>query len=582
MSWIKDIVSPNERKWEEFYRNRWQYDKVVRSTHGVNCTGGCSWCIYVKNGIVTWELQALDYPAIENALPSYEPRGCQRGISFSWYIYSPLRIKYPYIRGVLIDLWKEAKSQFNDDPVAAWESIVSDENKRKKYQQARGSCGLRRISWEEILEIISASVIYTIKKWGSDRVIGFSPIPAMSMLSYAAGARFLQLIGGVCLSFYDWYADLPNASPETWGEQTDVPESADWYNSKFIAVMGSNPSMTRTPDAHFLAEAKHNGSKLVVFSPDFSQVSKYADWWLPINAGQDGAFWMAVNHVILKEFYENRKIPYFIDYLKSYTDTPFLVALNKKDGEKYEADKLLKASDFLKYEKEENGNWKFLIWDEKENLPKMPLGTIGFRWGKEDGKWNLQMKDGIDGGEITPVLSFIDSKDAVLDVMFLDFAAGITFYKEVPVKYVDTKKGKIPVTTIFDLLMANFGISRGLKGNYPDNYDDPKPYTPAWQEKFTGIGKNTLIKFAREFAENAEKTQGKSMIIIGAGVNQWYHSNLIYRAAITSLILCGCVGKNGGGLAHYVGQEKLAPIAPWSNIAFALDWIKPPRLQNRA
>ena len=27
---------------EEFYRERWRHDKVVRSTHGVNCTGSCS------------------------------------------------------------------------------------------------------------------------------------------------------------------------------------------------------------------------------------------------------------------------------------------------------------------------------------------------------------------------------------------------------------------------------------------------------------------------------------------------------------------------------------------------------------
>jgi nitrate reductase alpha subunit len=62
VSWIKDIVDPQARSWEEFYRNRWQHDKVVRSTHGVNCTGGCSWNIHVKEGIVTWEMQALDYP----------------------------------------------------------------------------------------------------------------------------------------------------------------------------------------------------------------------------------------------------------------------------------------------------------------------------------------------------------------------------------------------------------------------------------------------------------------------------------------------------------------------------------------
>ena len=108
MKWIKDLVSPKTRSWEEFYRNRWQHDKVVRSTHGVNCTGGCSWNIYVKEGIVTWEMQALDYPLLDRSLPPYEPRGCQRGISFSWYLYSPIRVKYPYVRGALLDLWREA------------------------------------------------------------------------------------------------------------------------------------------------------------------------------------------------------------------------------------------------------------------------------------------------------------------------------------------------------------------------------------------------------------------------------------------------------------------------------------------
>ncbi|HKL26038.1 MAG TPA: hypothetical protein VJ910_07440, partial [Desulfuromonadales bacterium] len=118
MSWIKDIVDPKSRKWEEFYRNRNQCDKVVRSTHGVNCTGGCSWNVHVKDGIVGWELQATDYPELEPGLPPYEPRGCQRGIAFSWYLYSPLRIKYPYLRGVLTDLWRQAKTD-HDDPVAA-------------------------------------------------------------------------------------------------------------------------------------------------------------------------------------------------------------------------------------------------------------------------------------------------------------------------------------------------------------------------------------------------------------------------------------------------------------------------------
>lgn len=55
-------VTDENRNWEDAYRDRWAHDKIVRSTHGVNCTGSCSWKIYVKDGIVTWETQQTDYP----------------------------------------------------------------------------------------------------------------------------------------------------------------------------------------------------------------------------------------------------------------------------------------------------------------------------------------------------------------------------------------------------------------------------------------------------------------------------------------------------------------------------------------
>jgi len=433
MSWIQDIYDPKQRLWEEFYRNRWQHDRVVRSTHGVNCTGSCSWMVYVKEGIITWEMQATDYPSLEAGLPSYEPRGCPRGISSSWYIYSPTRVKYPYIRGVLVDLWREVRGR-HEDPVTAWASIVENETLRQRYQEARGKGGFRRITWNEALEIIAAATLYTAKKHGPDRVIGFSPIPAMSMLSYAGGSRFLQLLGGVNLSFYDWYTDLPPASPEIWGEQTDVAESADWFNSKYIVVMGSNLSATRTPDAHFLVEARHKGAKLVVLSPDFSQVAKHGDWWIPINAGQDGAFWMAVNNVILKEFHFENRTPFFIDYLRRFSDGPFLVTLKKYDDSFFPG-RFLRAERLTRYRDVENVDWKFLVFDQSSGQPRMPQGSIGFRWQKEKGKWNLDMKDGFDGSDIDPLLSFLDDHDEVLQVNFAEFAEDETFSRGVPVKY---------------------------------------------------------------------------------------------------------------------------------------------------
>ncbi len=580
MSWIQDIISPETRQWEEFYRNRFQHDRIVRSTHGVNCTGGCSWQIHVKDGIVVWETQQLDYPLLEDSLPPYEPRGCQRGISYSWYLYSPLRIKYPLIRGELIDAFEREKRAAGGDAVIAWGNLQNDPAKRQKYQQARGKGGFRRTTWEVALELMAAANIHTAKTHGPDRVFGFSPIPAMSMLSYAAGARFLQLFGGVNLSFYDWYCDLPTAFPEIWGEQTDVCESADWFNAKMIADMGACLNMTRTPDCHFFAESRHNGTKTVVFSPDFSQVCKYADQWVPLHAGSDGAFWMAVSHVILKEFHHEKATPYFIEYTKKFTDSPYLVKLEKK-GSHYTPGRLVRANELAKWKDLDNGDWKFLNIDQKTNELVIPKGAMGHRWDKTPGNWNMKFENAADNAPYDPILTLLGNRDETLPTEFVEFGLDKVAIRNVPVRYLETAEGRIPVTTVYDLTMAQYGVGRGLPGDYPKDYTDPNAaYTPAWQEILTGIDSKTVLQFAREWAGTAEATQGKCMIIIGAGINHWYHANLMYRAGAMALMLTGCVGKNGGGLNHYVGQEKLAPVDSWGSIAFAKDWHGPSRLQQ--
>jgi nitrate reductase alpha subunit len=324
-------VTTESRAWEDAYRSRWAHEKVVRSTHGANCTGSCSWKIYVKGGIVTWETQHTDYPRTRPDLPNHEPRGCSRGASYSWYLYSANRLKYPMVRKRLVRLWREARA-VHADPVLAWRSIQEDPKKRREYQAARGLGGFVRVSWQEAEEIVAAANVHTATQWGPDRIIGFSPIPAMSMVSYAAGSRYLSLIGGVCMSFYDWYCDLPPASPQTWGEQTDVPESADWYNAGFIMMWGSNVPQTRTPDAHFMAEARYRGTKVVTVTPDYSEASKFGDLWLHPRQGTDAALALAMGHVILSEWHAKGKGDYFLDYCRRYTDLPMLVLLAERDG----------------------------------------------------------------------------------------------------------------------------------------------------------------------------------------------------------------------------------------------------------
>ena len=581
---LRTLTQKGGRGADDFYRDRWSHDKVVRSTHGVNCTGSCSWKVYVKDGIITWETQQTDYPSVGPDSPEYEPRGCPRGAAFSWYTYSPTRVRYPYVRGVLLQMFREAKAQHDGDPVRAWEHIVENPLRAKAYKSARGKGGLVRATWEEATEIVAAAHVHTIKKYGPDRVAGFSPIPAMSMVSHASGARFVNLIGGSMLSFYDWYADLPVASPQVFGDQTDVPESGDWWNAGYLIMWGSNLPVTRTPDAHWMTEARYRGQKVVAVAPDYADNVKFADEWLAARPGTDAALAMAMGHVVLQEFFVDRQTPYFTEYVKTYTDLPHLVRLEEVSTSstggvtEYTAGKFLTASDLAGHEGEENAAFKTVLIDARTGEAVVPNGSLGHRYGEEGiGRWNLEL------GEVDPTLSLLETAEDTVLVRMPRFdtpdGAAADLPRGVPVRRV----GGHLVTTVFDLLLAQYGVARDvggqrLPGEWASGYDDAaSPYTPAWQEQITGVPASTAARIGREFAQNAEDSRGRSMIVMGAGTNHWFHSDTIYRAFLTLTNLTGCQGVNGGGWAHYVGQEKVRPLTGYTQVANALDWNRPPR-----
>jgi nitrate reductase alpha subunit len=574
---MRAVFKEGGREGDVFYRDRWSHDKVVRSTHGVNCTGSCSWNVYVKDGIITWETQATDYPSVGPDRPEYEPRGCPRGAAFSWYTYSPTRVRHPYGRGVLVGMYREAKARLGD-PVAAWAEITTDPAKRRRYQSARGKGGLVRITWDEAVEIAAAAHVHTIGAHGPDRIAGFSPIPAMSQVSHGVGARFVNLLGGSMLSFYDWYADLPVASPQVFGDQTDVPESGDWWDAAYLVLWGSNVPVTRTPDAHWMAEARYRGQKVVTVAPDYNDAAKFADEWLAPHPGTDGALAMAMGHVILAEHFAKERTAAFDAYVRKYTDLPFLVEIEARDGR-------LVPGKFLRRDalpgEEPYAEWKPVLLDERTGEPVAPHGTLGHRWDEDrPGRWNLEL------GGVAPRLSLYEEgcEAVAIDLPRFDgdgFGGGGpgsgagSVLRGVPVATV----GGRTVTTVFDLLLAQYGVARpGLPGEWPTGYDDAsQPCTPAWAETVTSVKAERTVRIAREFAATARDSGGRAMIVLGAGTNQWFHGDTMYRAFLTLLLLTGCQGVNGGGWAHYVGQEKCRTLTGWAAYASAMDWTRPAR-----
>ncbi|MFB6262751.1 MAG: nitrate reductase subunit alpha, partial [Bradymonadaceae bacterium] len=472
--------------------------------------------------------------------------------------------------------------------------------RKEEYKSARGKAGWRRADWDEALEMIGAAQIYTIQEYGADHLASFSPIPAMSLVSFLSGQRLNNLLGGTMLSFYEWYHDLPHIMPMIFGDQTDVHESADWYQSAYWMVIGSNLPMTRTPDAHFASEHKYNGGKLVNLAPDYSDVTKFSDLWVPAQEGTDGAFLQSCIHVILQECFHDEPVDYFTDYVKQYSNLPFLVRLEKDDEEGYLQGRFLRASDFGEYDDEENDEWKLLMADAETGELRLPPGSIGFRWeDDEPGRWNLEQRDVETGEEYDPLLTLLDGEDwEEVPVRFADFVdtyelqVGTTEgggqpaddrIRNVPARRVETEDGdEVLVTTAFDLLMAQMGVDRDLGGDYPDGYDDEdSAFTPAWQESETGVSANLVTRVAREWAETARKTEGKCLFITGSGILHWFHGGtLTYRAMCVMGILTGCMGRNGGGFAHYVGTEKVRPYAAIGVLGGGGDWGNPARFQN--
>jgi nitrate reductase alpha subunit len=476
-------------------------------------------------------------------------------------------------------MYREARMRLRD-PVRAWADIQGDAARRRRYQRARGRGGLVRASWDEAIELVAAAHVHTIRTYGPDRIAGLSPVTATSMVSHAAGARFHSLIGAPVLSFHDWHGDLPVASAQVFGDRTDVPESGDRRDAAYLLLWGSKVPVTRTPAAYWPAEDPDGAQKVVAVAPDHAGDAVFADEWLHPRPGTDGALALAMGHVVLKEFFVDRETPFFADYVRKFTDLPFLVTLEERDGSCVPA-KFLRASDLG--QEGDGAEWKPVVLDEVTGRAVAPNGSLGFRrTASGKGRWNLEPAG------IRPQSSLYGSAFAAyVEVLLPRFDTGAGAHGQgrgdvvrrgVPATKLGGAGGPL-VTTVFDLLLAQYGVARpGLPGRWPVSYDDADaPGTPAWQEAHTSVPADTCVRIAREFARAAEQSQGRCMIVTGAGTNHWFHSETIHRALLALLQLTGCIGRNGGGWAHHAGQDKCRPAAGWAALAAASDWSRPPR-----
>src|SRR5699024_6821291 len=136
--------------------------------------------------------------------------------------------------------------------------------------------------------------------------------------------------------------------------------------------------------AHWMAEARYRGQKVISIAPDYAENVKFADEWLAPATGTDGALAMAMGHVILREFFVENTTEYFDDYVRRYTDLPFLVELDEGEGGAYTPGKFVVASDLGADRTAEadtpHADFKPALWDTATNAPAIPNGTLGHRY----------------------------------------------------------------------------------------------------------------------------------------------------------------------------------------------------------
>jgi len=270
--------------WEDLMRDKWQWDRVVKGTHGTNCTGTCAFNVYVKNGIVWREEQQGEYAATGDA-PDYGPRGCQKGLRHAKYMYGKQRVLYPM-----------------------------------KRVGKRGEGKWERVSWEQgMAEVADRFIDHAVEHGPRAISIDLGTQMVLKRASFAALGRFATMSGVELPEAYAGVGDLPTGVYMTVGEPLLGDTMASVYKSKCCLIWYCNPAVTRIPDAHFFWEARYNGTEVIAISPEFTPTAMHASKWLNPKPGTDTALAMAMINVILQDR------SFDMDYIREQTDLPFLV-----------------------------------------------------------------------------------------------------------------------------------------------------------------------------------------------------------------------------------------------------------------
>ena len=136
------------------------------------------------------------------------------------------------------------------------------------------------------------------------------------------------------------------------------------------------------------------------------------------------------------------------------------------------------------------------------------------------------------------------------------------------------------VTTVFDLLFAQYGVAReAAAGRVAGGLRRRGgPYTPAWQEPYTGVDRRTRRRGSRASSpRNAERTGGALDDHHGRGREPLVPRRPRPTAAMLTAApaVAAARASTAAGWATTSARRRCARSRGWSTVAFALDWARP-------
>ncbi len=539
---------PN-RDWEKVYRDLFKVDGTFTFLCAPNDTHNCLLKAHVRNGVVTRIGPTMGYGLATDLQGNqtshrWDPRCCQKGLALTRRFYGDRRVRYPMIRKGFKE-WadKGYPRDSNGKPPEkyfrrgwdGWEKVSWDqateyvarslENIARTYSGPDGAKKLEAQHYQkESIEAMKEAGTQTLKFRGGMPLLGVTRVMAMYRMAGVAALLDAKIrgvgpdkaLGGRGWDNYSWHTDLPPGHTMVTGTQTVEFDLHSTEYAKLILVWGMNWITTKMPDAHWLTEARIKGAKIVVIACEYSATANKGDEVIVVRPGTTPALALGVCNVLIREKLYDEK------FVKRFTDLPLLVRMDNL--------KLLRSTDL------------------NASQPLAPLTNFTTVLPKGQ----TPPPPGMQQGQFVPTALREQWGDAMVWDATKNAPAMVS--RDMVGDFFDKAKINPALEGTFEVTLAD-----GKKIKCRPAFDLIKQYTldnfsPAATEQMTWAPAAAVENLAREIAA----ANGKTLIAVGMGPNQFFNNDLKDRTQFLLAALTNNIGHVGGNIGSYAGNYRIA------------------------